>query len=289
MPSSAGLSCLLLALLSATSSALRKSSPELTNEFANVGEVFMCEFPREDLQTSKSFNPTWWQNSSLSMQRVRTEHEGCDRFHGRRYKCGLDVSEHYLVRKWIPEGAVVLEFGARFGTTTCEIAKKIGDSGEVIAVEPDARVWLDLEQNLIENNCHARVIKGTVSKRRQTVGGGSYRTRTGCDKGVKPASYFYLEVQKALGKPVDTMLFDCESCVFGMMDQISTALANDVRTVILKQDAHPKEHEAFFATLVEYGFRLVDRINDCDRALVHKKEDAWCGKSIYHLVFQKQQ
>ena len=48
---------------------------------------------------------------------------------------------HLLVREIIDPSDTVLEFGGRYGTTTCAVAVRQNNSGALIAVEPDPKVW----------------------------------------------------------------------------------------------------------------------------------------------------
>ena len=68
-------------------------------------------------------------------------------------------------RKWVPEDSGVMEFGARFGTTTCEIANKQGNTGKLVSFEPDGSVLADLENNLENNNCKATVPAGQTNEK----------------------------------------------------------------------------------------------------------------------------
>ena len=49
---------------------------------------------------------------------------------GLGFICAIEFPEHALVRDWIRPDAAVMEFGARFGTTSCEIAKKL-EGGDI--------------------------------------------------------------------------------------------------------------------------------------------------------------
>ena len=55
--------------------------------------------------------------------------------------CGVEWDMHLLVREIIDPSDTVLEFGGRYGTTTCAVAVRQNNSGALIAVEPDPKVW----------------------------------------------------------------------------------------------------------------------------------------------------
>lgn len=251
-----------------------------------------CLIPREDLRTSRSFTPLWWQNASLALRHIGTEGEGCGLFAGPGRQCDIEAAEHYFVRKWIPKDSVVVEFGARYGTTTCEIAKQLGNSGALAAVEPDPRAWASLDANLYMNNCRAHVVRGAVSKKPLRIDGvvdgvgTGYATQTSCAGGIEVANYPFPEVERALKRKVDTLLIDCEGCVTGMMDQILPALQSTVKTVILEKDGGA-DYSHFLAALQKLKFKEVERVNDCDKKTTGASEGAWCGSDIWHIVWKR--
>lgn len=69
----------------------------------------------------------------------------------------------------------VLEFGGRFGTTTCAIAKqifKVGGPPKVAVVEPSQYALSNLEKNLANHRCPAFIVSGVLAG---SKGGGSAR------------------------------------------------------------------------------------------------------------------
>ena len=61
--------------------------------------------------------------------------------------CSVEWDMHLLVRKFINPTDTVMEFGGRYGTTTCAVADIQNNSGALIAVEPDPKVWAIQEVN----------------------------------------------------------------------------------------------------------------------------------------------
>ena len=57
----------------------------------------------------------------------------------------MELATHSAVRKLIQPTDSVLEVGSRYGTTTCEVAVRQNNSGKLISVEPDHRVWAAAE------------------------------------------------------------------------------------------------------------------------------------------------
>jgi len=74
-----------------------------------------------------------------------------------------ETEEQSLANKYIKSTDVVLELGARYGTVSCIINKKINNPKNQVSVEPDTRVHECLEKNMINNNCNFNIIKGFIS------------------------------------------------------------------------------------------------------------------------------
>merc|ERR1712151_998806 len=87
--------------------------------------------------------------------------------------CDIETPEHELVQRHLAPNSTVLELGGRYGTTTCEIAARQRNSGRLVTVEPDSKVWKILKSNTQEHRCNYTLFKGTVGNvtRRKTAFG----------------------------------------------------------------------------------------------------------------------
>lgn len=250
-----------------------------------------------DLKHDALFEMTWPTSSSTP----HVASENCDSFSGNGFACYIENPEHALVRKWIPANATVMEFGARFGTTTCEIAKKLQNSGRLVTVEPDQYVWGDLENNIKSHNCHAHVLRGAISASPIHMLGSGYGGRSDPGKlrgGVTVPTFTFDDVEKASGLKFDSLLIDCEGCAQDMMDQIGPKIKSQIKTIVIEADmpdtggdctAHCMNYRKFFKFLTDNGFTQVDEFNDCDRTRSGAPADSWCGPWINHYAFVRKQ
>ena len=87
--------------------------------------------------------------------------KACPTFVGAQ-PCAIESDMWHLVRGLITPRHTVLEMGARFGTTSCVLAESTNNSGRVVSVEPDARVYAALHHNLRAHRCNVGVFHGTV-------------------------------------------------------------------------------------------------------------------------------
>ena len=62
----------------------------------------------------------------------------CRSFRGpHTMRCGLEFDEWIMARALVRPTDTVVEFGARYGTTSCALAAATNNSGRLLAVEPD--------------------------------------------------------------------------------------------------------------------------------------------------------
>lgn len=76
----------------------------------------------------------------------------------------IEIEEQYLANKYVLPTDIVLELGARYGSVSCTINKKLINKTNQIVVEPDSRVWDALEKNKKINDCHFNIVKGFISR-----------------------------------------------------------------------------------------------------------------------------
>mmetsp|Transcript_116407 Transcript_116407/g.184171 ORF Transcript_116407/g.184171 Transcript_116407/m.184171 type:complete len:282 (+) Transcript_116407:3-848(+) len=261
--------------------------------------VFSAHFRRghvSDLEADALFGMTWPSSGGS----VHVAAEDCNSFSGQDFACFIESPEHALVRSWIPANATVMEFGGRFGTTTCEIAKKLNNSGRLVTVEPDPLVWRDLAQNLDSHNCHAHIVRGAISGSPLNILSSGYGGRSDPSSmrgGVRIPVFSFDDVEKASGLKVDTLLIDCEGCAQDMMDQLGPKIKSSINLILIEADQpddggdcheHCMNYRKFFEFLKQSGFTQVDKFNDCDRKRSGAPEGYWCGIWINHYAFRRQ-
>ena len=105
----------------------------ILNSIQREGEAVIHSFHLPDFTLWPSDQPP----------RGVSSYQQCDFFTENfvRAYCNVEHDIHSAVRRLIQPSDVVLEVGSRYGTTTCEVAVRQNNSGKLIAVEPDHRVW----------------------------------------------------------------------------------------------------------------------------------------------------
>mmetsp|Transcript_29557 Transcript_29557/g.41383 ORF Transcript_29557/g.41383 Transcript_29557/m.41383 type:complete len:129 (-) Transcript_29557:683-1069(-) len=125
-----------------------------------------------------------------------------------------------MVNALIQKGDVVIEFGARFGTTSCILSRAVGSTGHVISVEPDHTVHGHLLRNRHDHKCDYHVVLGTVSEKPLFIakkGGSGYGLRTTeISNDVRKEEVSSLPntdvatIEQILHKRINVALIDCE-------------------------------------------------------------------------------
>lgn len=206
----------------------------------------------------------------------------CKSFAG-AFFCGMEWDEWVLVDALVDSDRTVLEFGARFGTTSCALARATRNSGGVVSVEPDSTVHASLLANRDANNCSFHVVKGSVgsvpialsprhnhyatqtvspAEQAELVASAGRHPPRRVAMGAVP-SISYREIEAELGLSFDTLLIDCEGCIGNVLSGDNMRLLAQVRLVIIEEDVpHETDYAAWHALLRERGFRRTWRIRD---------------------------
>eukprot|EP01033_Poteriospumella_lacustris_P007661 gene7661-5508_t len=216
----------------------------------------------------------------------------------------MEADEHELVFKYIHANDTVLETGGRFGTTSCVIAQQLENSGNMLTVEPDHRVWDQLEENRASHKCSFWLLRGVIGTEPVIIEGSSYATRsvqgkghlkspvhTNCGYHPDPRStvmntvYTFEQIQVVTQMTFSALLIDCEGCIDfmfrGNTRPLSEVLAN-VRTILLEGDmpigapdctVNCVDYDKWVNEFVAIGFVVAEKNQD--------KKYPW----IYHYAF----
>jgi FkbM family methyltransferase len=164
---------------------------------------------------------------------------------------GERINTH--VREWIEQRDaeqyirptdVVLELGARYGTVTSVINRKLQNKSFHVAVEPDSRVIDALRSNLARSsrsNDHAIIFEGVVSKNALSLenhdfwgGYGVNSTRTnGNQRKLRNATVQELEAH--VGKQFSALVADCEGCLGSVLEENPT-LYDSLNVLLFEAD-----------------------------------------------------
>lgn len=221
--------------------------------------------------------------------------------------CRIERPEHLLVQRHVdPKSTGVLELGGRYGTTTCELARQLQNSGKVVAVEPDSKVWPSWQANVVSHHCRANLVKGIVGgKGNYRVFNNGYGSRVDKveEEGGGVEATPWEEVQKQFGVTFDTLLIDCEGCVNDFLAQ-NPGLLEQVNTILLEADmGHYRDswsptcsnefgrgrecvkYDHLIANLEASGFKVMESFKESE--IGPDWEFAEGMNHIYHLALKR--
>jgi FkbM family methyltransferase len=153
----------------------------------------------------------------------------------------LEKPEQDLVNQYILEDDIVLELGARYGTVSCTINKKLNNRKNQVSVEPDDRVWNALDINKIKNACDFNIIKGFISNKKLDLtnlaeGLAAYGATFIESNDTKIPSYSLDEIKTKYGiNKFTALVADCEGFLEVFFDE-NPDLYNNLRFVMFEAD-----------------------------------------------------
>eukprot|EP00746_Dinoflagellata_sp_MGD_P164723 gnl/MRDRNA2_/MRDRNA2_93537_c0_seq1.p1 gnl/MRDRNA2_/MRDRNA2_93537_c0~~gnl/MRDRNA2_/MRDRNA2_93537_c0_seq1.p1 ORF type:complete len:278 (+),score=53.40 gnl/MRDRNA2_/MRDRNA2_93537_c0_seq1:75-908(+) len=197
--------------------------------------------------------------------------------HGKSARCDIEANSGTMVQKWIQPTSVVLEVGARYGTVSCAISERLLQSGKMVAVEPDGRVWNALESNRVKHNCNFGVLQGVVGTTPLQIihvhagnqGYGTIAVPVGQQPPPPPPGQAYsmgnvaeahalAAVQQHFGMTFNTLVADCEGCLPILFAE-SPGLLQQLHLILA--EVHNAAEEQAVANLQASGFQLVDQLS----------------------------
>ena len=190
-----------------------------------------------------------------------------------------------------------MQLGARYGTTSCAIAHQLNNSGRLISVEPDHRVWNILDQNSIDHRCSFWLLRGTISDKPllDVTADSLYNTRSiaspllpsPLSKSGSKRSYTMEEIQQVTNLSVSAVLIDCEGCIDSLFAGNSLpfgALLANISTIILEADMSTAALDCK-SRCVDYN-EWIDNFAAVGLSVVHKEQDSMY-RQIWHYVFSR--
>jgi FkbM family methyltransferase len=233
-----------------------------------------------------------WTQALSHRQSVGLRNKTCQSYHGPHssMKCGMECDEWTLVEAFIRPADIVLELGARFGTTSCALAAATQNSGHVVAVEPDKRVIAPfLMHNRDKHNCSFAVLEGVVGTEPQPLmastradGYGTTSSPMNIPSWIvrrlpKVPAMSIAQLEAALGRSINVALFDCEGCIESVL---TPRLARQLELILWEEDGQSfQDIRRWYQRLVAYGFSLVWRIHDTFDPM-----ESW-SRHMFHSVW----
>jgi FkbM family methyltransferase len=168
-----------------------------------------------------------------------------------------EYPEQCLAFLYIDPESTVLELGARYGSVSCIINKKLTDKNHQVSVEPDSTVWAALEENIKRNDCQITLHKGFVSRKTLKLLPFGYAATSVPAQSSSIQSTTVEDLETIHNLRFDTLVADCEGFLGEFFDEHSQ-LYDQLHTVIFEADYPQKcNYDKIRTTLKEHGFREI--------------------------------
>lgn len=174
--------------------------------------------------------------------------------------CDIEANSRLMVVQWIPKDATVLEVGARYGSVSCAISRVLGESGKLVSMDADERVWGALEENRANLKCNFHIAKGLLGKQDGKILQNRYGTlaATGDSFSGNVAAtvpHFTVEdLESAHNLKFDTANFDCEGC-FAPVFKAFPTFFDQLRLLII--EVHDEPEAQAVAELQKRGWQML--------------------------------
>lgn len=160
-------------------------------------------------------------------------------------QCAIEFDEWLTVDALVKTDDVVIEWGARYGTTSCRLAQATNNSGNVFSVEPDVRAYNNLIKNRQHHHCNFHIIQGVVSDGPLAMGtslglnaGYSQRTvSSASEHSLMRPNHKLSDLETIANRKVNVALIDCEGCIKhclsipGILEQLDLILLEEDMSV----------------------------------------------------------
>lgn len=168
-----------------------------------------------------------------------------------------EYPEQCLAYTYVDPESTVLELGARYGSVSCIINKKLTNKYQQVSVEPDSTVWTALEENILRNDCLIKLHKGFISKKSRDLLPYGYAATSYVTENATIPSVSVEYIEDVCNVKFDTLVADCEGFLEEFFDE-HPQLYQQLHTVIFEADYPTKcNYDKIRNSLKEHGFQEV--------------------------------
>ena len=228
-------------------------------------------------------DPSLVPSNLLVDEKLSRKTQNCHSYEsGEQLSCFIEWDEWMLSMAFVKPGDVVMEFGARYGTTSCLLSKLVGPTGHVISVEPDISVQGYLGINGFRHQCGFHAVFGTVGATPLQISSNRGYGTMSVEATSLATSLPNIElsiIEQHIHSKVNVALIDCEGCI----DSVDKAgVLDQIELIIMEEDSLPSYTE-WHAKLSTKGFSCFWYIKDTTAPLTR----AW-SRDLRHSVWIKQ-
>lgn len=169
----------------------------------------------------------------------------------------VEVEEQQQTQEFITQDCIVLELGARYGTVSCIINKKLSNPLNQVSVEPDQAVWNCLERNRDVNGCSFGILKGAISRVPLKVIQSGYCTTATPHASPNTYTYTLEQVEAMYQLRFNTLVADCEGAL-GRFFAENPKLLDQLNLIILEADVPEwTDYDALYESFRTHGLTQI--------------------------------
>jgi FkbM family methyltransferase len=191
----------------------------------------------------------------------------------------IERKEQLIAEAFILDNSSVLELGARYGTVSCIINKRLKDPTKQVSIEADERVIKALEKNKKRNKCEFNIVYGTVSKSplklENVKSFYGYGTTSVKDENSTIPNHSVSSLEEKYNLKFDTLVADCEGCLCDFLDENPTFI-DQLHTIFFEKDYVEKcNYSVIVRKLKKNGF--IPIVTDSNHELWRKGKSKRLG------------
>lgn len=198
-----------------------------------------------------------------------------------------ELPEQQMIFKHIKPDCKILELGPNIGRSSIIANSLLRDKSKHLCVETISGTCKKLKENRDLNNLQFQIFEGAISNSNLYQHPNKWRASKIKKDGyiqINTKPYSYLIAKYNIN--FDTIIADCEGCVFELFKE-NEYILNNIKLIIIEHDFNTKEQLYFFYKLMlKYNFRLIDKVTKKSVGLERWK-DGISSDPIFVSVWKK--
>lgn len=169
-----------------------------------------------------------------------------------------ELPEQKMAVRYLKGTESVLEIGGNIGRNSLIISSILSDSGRLVVLESDKRIYSQLKENRDTNGFHFHIEGAALSKRPLIQRGWTTIVSDTLLPGYTPVSTItYTDLMDKYKIPFDTLILDCEGAFYYILHDMPEIL-NGINLIIMENDYVDGNHKNYIDDVLKKNKFYVD-------------------------------
>lgn len=169
-----------------------------------------------------------------------------------------ELPEQKMAVRYLKGTESVLEIGGNIGRNSLIISSILSDSGRLVVLESDKRIYNQLKQNRDTNGFHFHIEAAALSKRPLIQSGWTTIVSHTVLPGYTPVSTItYSDLMDKYKIPFDTLVLDCEGAFYYILQDMPEILTG-INLIIMENDYVDGNHKNYIDDVLKKNNFYVD-------------------------------